>query len=76
MSFFSPKGVDNLTLSLATRRLARAYARQGDLEEAGSTLDRLVRHFDTPAFKPHVVEAVRAQADSTKAQLMADFGAG
>ncbi|MGY6025355.1 hypothetical protein [Streptomyces spinosirectus] len=68
------KGVDNLTLNLATRRLARAYARQGDLEEASSTLDRLVRHFDTPAFKPHVVEAVRAQAESTKAQLMADFG--
>ncbi|MEU7581670.1 hypothetical protein AB0B50_29180 [Streptomyces sp. NPDC041068] len=70
------KGVDNLTLNLATRRLARAYARQGDLEEAGATLDRLVRHFDTPAFKPYVVEAVRAQADTTKAELMNDFGSG
>ncbi|MEV5978370.1 hypothetical protein [Streptomyces sp. NPDC052114] len=70
------KGVDNLTLNLAARRLARAYARQGDVEEAGATLDRLVRHFDTPAFKPHVVESVRAQADSTKARLMADFGTG
>ncbi|MHC5261878.1 YfgM family protein [Streptomyces sp. UC4497] len=68
------KGVDNLTLNLATRRLARAYARQGDLEEAGTILDRLVRHFDTSAFNPHVVEAVRAQADSTKAKLMSDFG--
>jgi len=68
------KGVDNLTLNLATRRLARAYARQGDLEEAGSTLDRLVRHFDTPAFKPYVVDAVRTQVDSTKAKLIADFG--
>ncbi|MEU9370118.1 hypothetical protein AB0D71_36665 [Streptomyces avermitilis] len=70
------KGVDNLTLNLATRRLARAYARQGDLEEAGSTLDRLVRHFDTPAFKPYVVDAVRSQADSTKARLLAEFGDG
>ncbi|WP_141753710.1 tetratricopeptide repeat protein [Streptomyces luteocolor] len=70
------KGVDNLTLGMATRRLARAYARQGDMEEAGATLDRLVRHFDTPAFKPHVVEAVRAQAESTRARLMSDFGSG
>jgi len=68
------KGVDNLTLNLATRRLARAYARQGDLEKANSTLDRLVRHFDTPAFKPYVVDAVRTQVDSTKAKLIADFG--
>ncbi|WP_328630325.1 tetratricopeptide repeat protein [Streptomyces sp. NBC_00356] len=68
------KGVDNLTLNLATRRLARAYARQGDVEEAGTILDRLVRHFDTSAFNPHVVEAVRAQAESTKAKLMSDFG--
>ncbi|MGD6748156.1 hypothetical protein ACOKM3_40660 [Streptomyces sp. BH106] len=68
------KGVDNLTLNLATRRLARAYARQGDLEESSTILDRLVRHFDTSAFNPHVVEAVRAQAESTKAKLMSDFG--
>ncbi|MEU9187434.1 hypothetical protein AB0D14_23425 [Streptomyces sp. NPDC048484] len=68
------KGVDNLTLNLVSRRLARAYARQGDLEEANSTLDQLVRHFDTPAFKPYVVEAVRDQADTTKARLSAEFG--
>ncbi|MFS8197887.1 hypothetical protein ACLVWQ_04290 [Streptomyces sp. CWNU-52B] len=68
------KGVDNLTLNLASRRLARAYARQGDLEEANTTLDRLIRHFDTPAYKPYVVDAVRDQADTTKAQLTADFG--
>lgn len=70
------KGVDNLTLNLASRRLARAYARQGDLEEANSTLDRLVRHFDTPAFKPYVKDAVRDQADSTKARLTEEFGGG
>ncbi|MEU9958703.1 hypothetical protein [Streptomyces sp. NPDC050982] len=64
-------GVDNLTLNLATRRLARADARQGDLEEANSALDRLVRHFGTPAFKPYVVDAVRDQVDTTKARLTA-----
>ncbi|MFE7036470.1 hypothetical protein ACFU9Y_39865 [Streptomyces sp. NPDC057621] len=68
------KGVDNLTLNLASRRLARAYARQGDLEEANTTLDRLVRHFDTPAFKPFVKDAVRDQVDSTKARLTEEFG--
>ncbi|TLS47091.1 hypothetical protein FE633_05945 [Streptomyces montanus] len=70
------KGVDNLTLNLATRRLARAYARQGDLEEANTTLDRLVRHFGAKKFKPYVVDAVRDQVDTTKARLTAEFGDG
>ncbi|MFD7712152.1 hypothetical protein [Streptomyces sp. NPDC059786] len=70
------KGVDNLTLNMATRRLARAYARQGDLEEAGSTLDKMVRFFERKALKPYVVEAVRDQAEATKARLVADFGDG
>ncbi|GGS47325.1 hypothetical protein GCM10010156_02600 [Planobispora rosea] len=69
-------GVDNITLNMVMRRLARAQARQGDLEQATGTIDRMVRTFESKQLRPPVLEQIREQAEHTKATLLAEAGKG
>lgn len=62
-------GVDNITLNLVMRRLARAEARQGDLGRANAVLDRMVATFQAKGVNPIVMGQIRRQAELTKAAL-------
>ncbi|WP_271216166.1 tetratricopeptide repeat protein [Streptosporangium carneum] len=66
------KGIDNITLNQAMRRLARAQAKQGDLEEATAVLDRMVQLFAAKKLKAPVMDTIRTQAETTKAELIAE----
>ncbi|GAA3114406.1 hypothetical protein ACFQ0X_42095 [Streptomyces rectiviolaceus] len=48
--------VDNITLNMVMRRLARAHAKEGDSEQANSVLDNLM-HYAESKFRPHVAGA-------------------
>ncbi|TDD43293.1 hypothetical protein E1286_29095 [Nonomuraea terrae] len=65
-------GVDNITLNLVMRRLARAEARQGDLGRANAVLDRMVATFAAKGVNPIVMGQIRRQAELTKAALGAE----
>ncbi|MGW7520943.1 hypothetical protein ACWGJ2_35725 [Streptomyces sp. NPDC054796] len=67
-------GVDNVTLNMVMRRLARAEAKQGDLEQATSVLDRMTEHFAGQHLSQPVVDTIRDQAEETKAHLVAEYG--
>ncbi|MGW7086886.1 hypothetical protein ACWGH2_25820 [Streptomyces sp. NPDC054871] len=66
-------GVDNITLNMVMRRLARAHAKEGDTEQANGVLDQLV-HYAESKFRPHVVDAVRHQVDETRRNINAEPG--
>src|SRR5215211_7966399 len=63
------KGVDNITLNLAMRRLARAHKETGDLERAEATIDRMVEIFEQKQLKPYIVQQITADAEAEKAVL-------
>jgi len=63
------KGVDNITLNLAMRRLARAHKETGDLERAEATIDRMVEVFEHKQLKPYIVQQITADAEAEKAEL-------
>ncbi|MGW5731619.1 MULTISPECIES: hypothetical protein [Streptomyces] len=58
-------GVDDITLNMVMRRLARAHAEVGDPERANGVLDTLVQYAESK-FRPHVAATVRRQADETR----------
>lgn len=62
-------GVDDITLNLVMRRLARSEAKAGDLEQADAVLDDMVGVFESRNLKPHVLDSIRAQADRTRAAI-------
>ncbi|MFC7588675.1 hypothetical protein ACFQYP_36940 [Nonomuraea antimicrobica] len=62
-------GLDNITLNLVMRRLARAEARRGDLVRAGAVLDRMVATFAAKGVNPVVMGQIRRQAELTKSAL-------
>ncbi|MEW9547948.1 hypothetical protein [Nonomuraea sp. NPDC050783] len=64
--------VDNITLNLVMRRLARAQARQGDLQRANAVLDEMVALFTAKGVNPIVLGQVRRQAELTKSALSAE----
>ncbi|MFD0412246.1 hypothetical protein [Streptomyces sp. NPDC127108] len=66
-------GVDNITLNMVMRRLARAHAQRGDSEQANSVLDDLLRHAESK-FRPHVVDTVRRQVDETRRSVNGEAG--
>lgn len=66
-------GVDNITLNMVMRRLARAHAKEGNSEQANGVLDNLV-HYAESKFRPHVVDAVRRQAEDTRRSLNEEPG--
>ncbi|MFC5825462.1 hypothetical protein [Nonomuraea insulae] len=65
-------GLDNITLNLVLRRLARAEARQGDLGRANAVMDRMVTTFEAKGVNPIVMGQIRRQAELTKAALSAE----
>ncbi|GGK71988.1 hypothetical protein Ppa06_30190 [Planomonospora parontospora subsp. parontospora] len=67
-------GVDNITLNMVMRRLASAQAKQGDLERASGTLDRMVRTFEAKRLRPAVLERIRRQAEAAREDLAAEAG--
>ncbi|MFG3259630.1 hypothetical protein [Streptomyces sp. NPDC048172] len=67
-------GVDSITLNMVMRRLARAEAKQGDLEQATAVLDRMATHFGDQGLNRHVVDAIKDQAEAEKAKLAAEYG--
>jgi hypothetical protein len=60
--------VDNITLNMAMRRLARAHKRTGDEEGANKVLDQMVKTFEDKGLKPHVLKGIEAQADKARAE--------
>jgi hypothetical protein len=63
------KGVDNITLNLAMRRLARAQKKAGDLEKADATMDKMIEVFERKQLKPYVLHRITAEAEAEKAAL-------
>ena len=64
--------VDNITLNLVMRRLARAEARQGDLDRANAVMDTMVATFAAKGVNPIVMGQIRRQAELTKSALSAE----
>ncbi|MEV0522242.1 hypothetical protein AB0I66_02360 [Streptomyces sp. NPDC050439] len=67
-------GVDDITLNMVMRRLARAHAKEGNTEQANGVLDHLVSYAESK-FRPHVVDTVRRQAEETRQSITAEPGA-
>ncbi|WP_433439761.1 hypothetical protein [Nonomuraea sp. CA-141351] len=65
-------GIDNITLNMVMRRLARAEARQGDLDRANAVMDQMVATFQAKGVNPIVMGQIRRQAELTKAALSAE----
>ena len=64
-------GVDNITLNVTMRRLARAHKRAGDEESARKTMDRMVHFFENnQRLKPHVLRHIQAQAAEAQAETV------
>jgi hypothetical protein len=66
------KGVDNITLNMAMRRLAHAEARAGHVDKAAKVMDRMVGIFSDKGLNPQVLQKVRNQAELTKEAISAD----
>ncbi|WP_043640650.1 hypothetical protein [Nonomuraea candida] len=64
--------IDNITLNLVMRRLARAEARQGDLDRAHAVMDRMVATFEAKGVNPVILGQIRRQAELTKSALTAE----
>jgi hypothetical protein len=65
--------IDNITLNLVMRRLARAEARQGDLGRANAVMDRMVAVFQAKGVNPIIMGQIRQQAELTKSALSAEL---
>ncbi|WP_049573533.1 hypothetical protein [Nonomuraea sp. SBT364] len=65
-------GIDNITLNMVMRRLARAEARQGDLPKANAVMDSMVATFAAKGLNPIVMGQIKRQAELTKAALSAE----
>jgi hypothetical protein len=67
------EGVDNITLNMVIRRLARAEIKAGDVEKATATLDQMPATFRKKGVKPQVLGVIESQAQQEKDELLADF---
>jgi hypothetical protein len=63
------EGVDNITLNMAMRRLARAQKKAGDLEEAAATMDQMVEVFEEKQLRPDILQQIAAEAEAEKEAL-------
>jgi hypothetical protein len=63
------KGVDNITLNMVYSRLALTQASEGDIEDAQTTINRMVTSFQKKALKPHVLQQIDMQADLLRAEV-------
>ncbi|MFI6325811.1 hypothetical protein ACIBG8_50425 [Nonomuraea sp. NPDC050556] len=64
--------IDNITLNMVMRRLARAEARQGDLVKANAVMDDMVATFAAKGVNPSVMRQIKRQAELTKDALSAE----
>lgn len=63
-------GVDNITLNMAMRRLARAQQGEGREQAAADTLDDLVNFFrDKLKLNPNVIAQIQQRTDALKVEL-------
>lgn len=69
-------GVDNITLNMAMRKLARAEARAGSPEKATKVMDRMVGVFGDKGLNPHVMQTIGDQAEDTKRVISGEEGGG
>lgn len=60
--------LDNITLNLVNRRLARAQKRTGNEDAANATLEQMVRTFHDKKLRPHVLKEVESQAARARAE--------
>ncbi|MFE3449185.1 hypothetical protein ACFXJ8_09640 [Nonomuraea sp. NPDC059194] len=65
--------IDNITLNMVTRRLARAVARRGDLDRAFDLMDGMVSRFAAKGVNPIVLGQIERQAALTKQALSAEM---
>jgi hypothetical protein len=63
------KGVDNITLNMTMRRLARAQKKAGDLEEAVATIDKMVEVFEEKQLRSDILQQLAAEAEAEKEAL-------
>jgi hypothetical protein len=71
------EGVDNITLNMAMRRLARALGSEGDERGADRALDELVAYFrDDLKLKAHVVRGIQERTEELRDQVVGDGTAG
>jgi hypothetical protein len=66
------EGVDNITLNMVMRTLARAEAKAGRPEQAVEVMDRMVQLFSDKKLNPNVLETISEQAEATKAELTSE----
>lgn len=57
--------LDNITLNMCARRVARVQKRMGDDGAAEATLKTMYGYFERARLKPHVLKHIRAQAERT-----------
>jgi len=57
--------LDNITLNMCARRVARVQKRMGDEKAAEATLQTMYRYFERAKLKAHVLKRIKAQADRT-----------
>ncbi|HKG13302.1 MAG TPA: hypothetical protein VKB12_08180, partial [Pyrinomonadaceae bacterium] len=57
--------IDNITLNMCARRLARAHRRLGDQARAAATLKAVAAYFRSNGLKGHVMRRIEAQAART-----------
>lgn len=65
----APEGVqmlDNITLNMCVRRLARAKKRMGDERGANRTIDDAMAYFEGKLQKKHVLARIKAQLEKTR----------
>jgi hypothetical protein len=63
------KGVDNITLNMVMRRLARAHKKAGDADKAAATLGKMVDVFKKKGLKQQVIRTIEVQAAAEKEAL-------
>lgn len=61
-----PPRLDNITLNMCVRRLARAKKRRGDESGANKTLDAALAYFESKLRRPHVLARIKAQLEKTR----------
>ncbi|WP_431934102.1 hypothetical protein [Nonomuraea jabiensis] len=64
--------IDNITLNMVMRRLARAEARQGHLDRANAVMDQMVATFQAKGVNPIILGQIQRQAELTKTALSAE----
>lgn len=63
------KGVDNITLNMTLRCMARVQSAAGKGKEARATVKKMLDIFKKKALKPHVLSRIESQAEEIKKEL-------